>query len=157
MSGRRELCERNGLVKRIGILSALAAIVLLCGCTAQKDPVLSPRAERLIGRWTLKTVEGKDPAAYFIKDYHLKFFDDGWFGYTVNLQGPLAGTSYVGEGKWQLANDQLVYKVGPTQEKTIVSIFSVANDKLTLTPDPALHPSGQPNVTSTYIRTPRFE
>ncbi|MDQ2731619.1 MAG: hypothetical protein M3Y56_08170 [Armatimonadota bacterium] len=157
MSGRSGLLEYKRLAKRLAPLLAVAAVITLSGCNTGTNTALSPRAQRLIGRWTLKRVEGKDPATLFIKDYHLKFFEDGWFGYIVHLQGPLTNTSYEGEGKWQLSKDVLVYHIGPTQEKMVDSIFSVTNDKLTLSPDPVLHPAGQPNVTCTYIRTPRFE
>jgi hypothetical protein len=139
-------------MERYGFLLACFFSIALCGCDSAKDPTHSAaqvRAEDLVGKWRLVRAGGELPASLNIKSLEIDLAADGTWVSEIEMQGPFAGMSMKGGGKWSLADSVVSYTSGANSGTSRVRMVS---GRLMLDPDFSVRKNGTQEVTGEYER-----
>jgi len=102
-----------------------------------------------MGKWRLVRAGGELPASLNIKSLEIDLAADGTWVSEIEMQGPFAGMSMKGGGKWSLADSVVSYTSGANSGTSRVRMVS---GRLMLDPDFSVRKNGTQEVTGEYER-----
>jgi hypothetical protein len=128
-------------------------VVAVCGCGLGGQPTQpatqSVRAEDFTGKWRLVRAGGQSPAALNIKSLQIDIVADGTWKSQIQMQGPFAGMSMEGSGKWSLTDGVVTCTAGANSGTSRVRMEL---GRLILDPDFMVRKDGVTEVAGEYQR-----
>jgi hypothetical protein len=104
-------------------------------------------SEQLVDKWRLVRAGDEPPSSFEIKSMQIEFARDGTWTSAIEMQGPFAGISMKGGGKWSLTGGIVSYTSG---HNSGTSRPRFESGRLVLDPDFTIRKDGTVDVTGEY-------